>query len=152
MNQDDKKIDSFDIHVWSDTDHNGITLTISEIDIDSGIFEASVFFTTEDESKGTQLLVEDAVYAKHKSSVNVSRIINEFTEQYMEPDYLCPPEKVFDWDICVDKCPIGQIEINRICHSFENIEITTGIGKISLFFILVCVAILSAFVIWRIRK
>jgi len=77
MNLDDKKIDSFDIHVGSDIDHNGIQLTISETDNDSGIFESRVFFTTKDESSSVRLLVEDAVYAEHKSSVNSSRIINE---------------------------------------------------------------------------
>ena len=79
MNLDSKKIDSFDIHVWSDTDHNGIQLTIVEIDNDSGIFESQVFFTTINESSGTSLLVEDAVWAEHKSNITFSRIINEST-------------------------------------------------------------------------
>src|SRR3989338_8817686 len=74
MNLDSKKIDSFDIHVWSDTDHNGIQLTIVEIDNDSGIFESQVFFTTINESSGTSLLVEDAVWAEHKSNITFSRI------------------------------------------------------------------------------
>ena len=77
MNLDDKKIDSFDIHVWSDTDHTGIQLAVSETNNHSGIFESKVFFTTKEESEGTVLLVEDAVYAEHKSNVNSSRIINE---------------------------------------------------------------------------
>jgi len=38
MNLDNKKIDSFDIHVWSDTDHNGIELTITETDNNSKNF------------------------------------------------------------------------------------------------------------------
>ena len=84
MNLDDKKIDSFDIHVWSDTDHNGIHLAMHETDNDSGVFESEVIFTTEDESRGVRLLVEDAVYAEHKSSVNFSRIINESAPQHTD--------------------------------------------------------------------
>ena len=43
-------------------------------------------------------------------------------EPFTDPDNLCPPGKVFDWDICVDECTSGQIERNGICHSFENIS------------------------------
>ena len=116
MNVDNEKIDSFDIHAWSDIDHDGIELTITETDNASGIFEGRVFFTTEDESGGTRLLVEDAVYAEHKSNVGSARIINESgSEPHIDPDDLCPPGQVLDVDICVDKCPIGQIESNGTC-------------------------------------
>jgi hypothetical protein len=94
MNLDNKKIDSFAIHVWSDTDHNGIELTITETDNDSGIFEDRVFFTTEDESRGTRLLVEDAVYAEHKSNVGSAKIINESFVEDIAPD------KLTDEQIC----------------------------------------------------
>ena len=43
-------------------------------------------------------------------------------EPFTDPDNLCPPGKVFDWDICVDECPFGQIEKNGICHSVENVS------------------------------
>ena len=76
-NLDDQKIDSFDIHVWSDTDHDGIKLTITETGNASGIFESKVFFTTTEQSRGIRLLVEDAVYADHKSNVGSARIIDE---------------------------------------------------------------------------
>lgn len=84
MNLDNKKTDSFDIHVWSDTDHSGIELTITEIDNASGIFGAKVFFTTQNKSRDTILLVEDAVYAEHKSNVGSARIINE--SEYIDGD------------------------------------------------------------------
>ena len=45
-------------------------------------FEARIFFTPEDESIGTRLLVEDAVYADHKSNVGSARIINESETQH----------------------------------------------------------------------
>lgn len=155
MNLDDKKIDSFDIHVWSDTDHNGIELTIAETDTDSGIFEASVFFTIEDESKGTKLLVEDAVYADHKSNVGFSRIIDESEEPYIDPDNLCPPGKVFDWDICVDECPMGQIASNGVCQHViaDTVNIFANKGFVT--FLIVLFAIISisiVFIVWRKRK
>lgn len=77
MNLDSTKIDFFEIHVWSDTDHTGTHVTMHETDLDSGVFESTVYFTTESESGGDVLLVEDAVYAEHKLSINSSRIINE---------------------------------------------------------------------------
>jgi hypothetical protein len=119
MNLDEREIDFFDIHVWSDTDHKGIELTVTETSNDSGIFEGTVFFTTADESIGTRLLVEDAVYAEHKSSVNFSRIIAE-PEPPTDSDNVCPPGKVLDWDICIDECPIGQIESNGICRAINS--------------------------------
>ena len=77
MNLNDNKIDSFKMHVHSDTDHTGIQLTMTETAEDSGIFEGTVFFTTTDESSGDVLLVEDAIHAHHKENYNFSRIINE---------------------------------------------------------------------------
>ena len=50
MNLNNSSIDSFDIHVWSDTDHKGIHLRITETDEDTGIFNGTAFFTTTDES------------------------------------------------------------------------------------------------------
>ena len=86
MNLDDKKIDSFKMHVHSDIDHTGIQLMMTETAEDSGIFEGTVFFTTTDESSGNGLLVEDAVHARHKENYNFSRIINE-----SEPDFESEP-------------------------------------------------------------
>ena len=77
MNLDPTLMDSFDIHVWSDTDHTGIQLTVTETAPDAGYFYGNVFLTTTDESSGTRLLVEDAVYAGHKLNLGSSRIINE---------------------------------------------------------------------------
>ncbi len=80
MNLDPAKPDSFDIHVWSDTDHDGINLTVIETSHDSGVFEGTVFFAPVGESKDTILLVEDAVYAEYKSSIKKTKIIDEYKD------------------------------------------------------------------------
>lgn len=139
MNQDDKKIDSFDIHVWSDTDHNGIELTITETDMDSGVFEGNVFFTSTDESSGVRLLVEDAVYAEHKSSVNFSKITNEFEEEsYPTPNDLCPP---------------GEIDNNGVCQRLIADTANILADKRFVIFLIILSAIISiGFVVWWKRK
>jgi hypothetical protein len=81
-------------------------------------------------------------------------------EPYPVPDNLCPPEKVFDWDICVDECPFGQIERNGICHSFENIYDSND--KLPWYFLIVAywpvsitvvgIIVTVIIVIWRKRK
>ncbi len=82
MNLDNKKIDSFDIHVFSDTDHKGIKLTVTETSPDAGYFYGNVFLTTTDESSGNRLLVEDAIWADYKMNSIFSKIINEQRESY----------------------------------------------------------------------
>ena len=77
MDLDSTKSDSFDIHVWSDMDHDGINLTVTETSPDSGVFEGTVFFVPAGESEDTTLLVEDAVYAEYKLSIKKTKIINE---------------------------------------------------------------------------
>jgi hypothetical protein len=51
--------DTIDVRIWSDTDPNGITLTLREIDRNSGVFEERLFFTVKDVSSGNRLLVSD---------------------------------------------------------------------------------------------
>ena len=88
ISQDKQKIDSFEIHVWSDTDHAGIEMTVTETDGSSGVFEGTAFFTPEGKSEGTTLLVEDAVYADYKFSVGSARIINESRDIVLEESHV----------------------------------------------------------------
>ena len=149
MNLDYKKIDSFDIHVWSDIDHTGIKLTVTETDNDSGIFEARVFFTITDESKDTQLLVEDAVYAEHKSSVNVSRIIND-------TEHVESTEEMFE-DVFIE-CAEGYKQVDSECVPDDVLTISYGhqwalkIILIVLVLIAISVGIIVGLKIWRKRK
>jgi hypothetical protein len=82
MNLDPTVIDSFDIHVFSDTDHTGIQLTVTETEPDAGYFYGNVFLTTTGESNGTRLLVEDAIWADYKMNRIFSKIINEQRDSY----------------------------------------------------------------------
>jgi hypothetical protein len=77
MNLDSTVRDVFQIHVYSDTDHDGIRVIVTETENDAGIFYAKVYLTTTNVSNGHRLLVEDAIYAEHKGNRDFSRIINE---------------------------------------------------------------------------
>lgn len=77
MNRDFTVTDSFNIHVFSDTDHTGIQLTVTETEPDAGYFYGNVFLTDTGESSGARLLVEDAIRAEHKMNTARSKIINE---------------------------------------------------------------------------
>ena len=116
-----------------------------------------VFFTITEESSGDTLLVEDAVHSRYKENYNFSRIIYE-SELEPEPPYengfVCPPDKVLDWDICVDECPFGIINNNGVCQGFSHVVASSGIGTfgIILIFILIGFSVPIGFVIWRYRK
>ena len=46
MNLNPEAVDNFDVNVASNTDASGITLTVTETNEATGIFEGTVFFTT----------------------------------------------------------------------------------------------------------
>ncbi len=89
MNLDSTVRDVFEIHVWSDTDHGGIQLTVTETENDTGIFHAKVYLTTTNVSSGARLLVEDAVNAGHKGNRDFSRIINESNPPSISEEHTC---------------------------------------------------------------
>ena len=70
MNLDPEAVDNFDIDVWSDSDPEGIELTVTETNEASGIFEGTVSFTTTDESSGQRLSVleGDTITAKYEDN------------------------------------------------------------------------------------
>ena len=70
MNFKPEAVDSFDIDVWSDTDAGGITLSVTETNEATGIFEGTVFFTTTDASSGSRLAVSegDTVTAEYEDN------------------------------------------------------------------------------------
>jgi hypothetical protein len=52
-------IDTFTAAVFSDSDNGGFTLTLSETDEDTGVFEGTVFFTTDAATSGSNLRVSE---------------------------------------------------------------------------------------------
>jgi len=63
-------INFFNVHVWSDTDINGIDITVSETNKASGIFEGTMLFTIINESSGNKLKVTegDTVTMKYQDN------------------------------------------------------------------------------------
>ncbi|MDI1494750.1 MAG: hypothetical protein K8823_56 [Cenarchaeum symbiont of Oopsacas minuta] len=68
LNLNPESIDNFDVRVWSDSDSGGISLTVTETNEATGIFEGQVSFTTSDESSGHRLRVAegDTVTAEYE--------------------------------------------------------------------------------------
>jgi hypothetical protein len=59
MNWDPENVDNFDVDVWSSSDQGGVSVTISETNEATGIFEGTVTFTVDDESSGHRLRVAE---------------------------------------------------------------------------------------------
>ncbi|HEV2193100.1 MAG TPA: hypothetical protein VGR54_05725 [Nitrosopumilaceae archaeon] len=68
MNLNPKAIDKFDTNVWSDSDSGGIKLTMTETGAATGIFQGTVYFTTNFQSSGNRLHVAegDTVTGEYK--------------------------------------------------------------------------------------
>ncbi|TSA18688.1 MAG: hypothetical protein D4R72_01655 [Nitrosopumilales archaeon] len=68
MNLNPKAIDKFDTNVWSDSDSGGIKLTMTETGQATGIFQGTVYFTTNFQSSGNRLHVAegDTVTGEYK--------------------------------------------------------------------------------------
>jgi len=114
MNLEPTVIDSFDIHVFSDTDHAGIRLTVTETEPDAGYFYGNVFLTATGESNGTRLLVEDAIRADHKMNTARSKIINEQRNSY---------ELEITAELGITTCNVLHIPIiNYALDGCDNIE------------------------------
>ena len=69
-NLNPEAVDNFDVNIASDTDASGITLTVTETNEATGIFEGTVFFTTTGGSSGHRLRVSegDTVTADYSDS------------------------------------------------------------------------------------
>ena len=59
LNLNPESVDNFDVDVWSDSDPGGISLTVTETNEATGVFEGQVSFTTNDESSGHRLRVAE---------------------------------------------------------------------------------------------
>jgi len=63
-------IDTFTAAIFSDSDNGGFTLTMSETDEDTGVFEGTVYFTSTDATSGSNLRVSegDTVTAEYSDT------------------------------------------------------------------------------------
>jgi hypothetical protein len=59
MNLNPKAIDKFETSVWSDSDSGGTKITMTETGKDTGVFQGTVYFTTDSQSSGGRLHVTD---------------------------------------------------------------------------------------------
>ena len=59
MNLNPEAVDNFDVNIASNTDASGITLTVTETNEATGIFEGTIFFTTTSGSSGHRLRVSE---------------------------------------------------------------------------------------------
>jgi|SRR5579864_2540905 len=57
MNLDPKAIDKFEANVWSDSDSGGTKIAMVETGKDTGVFQGTVYFTTDFQSSGGRLHV-----------------------------------------------------------------------------------------------
>ena len=70
MNLNPEAVNNFDVDVFSDSDAGGISLTVTETNEATGIFEGTVYFTIVDESSGHRLRVAegDTVTAEYEDN------------------------------------------------------------------------------------
>ena len=76
MNINPDAIDKFDTNVWSDSDSSGTTITMTETDKNSGIFQGTVYFTTNLTSSGNRLHVSDG-----------DTVTGEYIDRTLPPPY-----------------------------------------------------------------
>ena len=82
MNLNPEAVDNFDVTVWSDSDGGGISLTVTETNAATGIFEGTVFFGVGVDTSGHRLRVvegdtvtaqydDDTLPAPHKETESI---------------------------------------------------------------------------------
>jgi hypothetical protein len=76
MNLNPKAVDKFDTNVWSDSDSGGIKLTMTETGESTGIFQGTVYFTTNFQSSGNRLHVAEG-----------DTVTGEYRDRTLPPPY-----------------------------------------------------------------
>ena len=118
MNLNPEAVDNFDVNVWSDSDVGGISLTVTETNAATGIFEGTVFFDDDSISSGHRLNVEegDTVVAEYddltspiedETSVSATTLIGT----------IVPP---------LERAPINNL---RAVDTFDNSIGTASVGQ-----------------------
>ncbi len=81
MNLNPKAVDKFDTNVWSDSDSGGIKLTMTETGEATGIFQGTVYFTTNFQSSGNRLHVAEG-----------DTVTGEYNDRTLPPPYTSADE------------------------------------------------------------
>jgi hypothetical protein len=81
MNLNPKAVDKFDTNVWSDSDSGGIKLTMTETGQATGIFQGTVYFTTNFQSSGNRLHVAEG-----------DTVTGEYRDRTLPPPYTSADE------------------------------------------------------------
>ncbi|CUR50924.1 Putative S-layer protein [Nitrosotalea devaniterrae] len=76
MNLNPKAVDKFDTNVWSDSDSGGIKLTMTETGEATGIFQGTIYFTTNFQSSGNRLHVAEG-----------DTVTGEYRDRTLPPPY-----------------------------------------------------------------
>ena len=120
MNWNPESVDSFDVTVWSDSSAGGISLSVTETNEATGIFEGTVFFTTTQGSSGSRLNVNegDSVTAEYED--------NTLPDPYSRSDELgitavanigtiVPP---------LERAPIGNLQaVDAFGNSLDTVQV-----------------------------
>jgi len=115
MNFDPEAKDSFNVDVWSDSNPRGIELTVTESYKSTGIFEATVFFTTTEKSSSPKLriAVDDIVTVEYEDRTlpvpytTTDRFDITATTHMTDP--ICE-----DGTVLIDHvCQVEQIEVEK---------------------------------------
>ena len=82
LDKDPDVIDTKTASVWSDSDSGGISITLHETDEDTGVFEETIYFTSDDKSTGTLLRVSEG------DTVTAEYVDQSLPEPYEQSDTL----------------------------------------------------------------
>lgn len=120
MNWNPESVDSFDINVWSDSSTGGITLSVTETNEATGIFEGTVTFTTTQGSSGSRLNVNegDTVTAEYEDNTlpdPFSRSDEQGVTATASIGTIVPP---------LERAPIGNLQaIDAFGNSLDTVQV-----------------------------
>jgi hypothetical protein len=122
MNLNPKAIDKFETNVWSDSDSGGTKITMSETGKDTGIFQGTVYFTTDYQSSGDRLHVTEG-----------DVITGEYVDRTLSYPHSPSGELHLTATATIGK-PIASLEqVNssnpRIVDSFGNVITTAKVNQ-----------------------
>jgi len=113
MNLNPEAVDNFKIDVWSNSDLGGIDITVTETGEMTGVFEGTVFFTSNNDSSGSRLRVSEG------DTVTASYDDHTLPSPYTTADDLA----------ITGTTKIGNFTLNSAMISIENTRITDTYEK-----------------------